>query len=160
MFRVCHPLAGRVCADLPALKVLAQVTPYGQGVRLRLAVGEQAVDENVAKKRGRYETTQGENASALCVIYTDGGYHSGEGEIMGAERAGWGWVAVEGGDGVDDTTATSIARACGPVHLDPTAEGFVGASKLSNNTAEGQGLVARSCGLLMRPACHGGRWSW
>ena len=139
--RVQLALKTWVCADLPALKVLAQVTPYGQGVRLRLAVGEQAVDENVAKKRGRYETMQDENASALCVIYTDGGYHSGEGEIMGAERAGWGWVAVEGGDGVDDTTATSIARACGPVHLDPTAEGFVGASKLSNNTAEGQGLV-------------------
>ena len=48
---------------------------------------------------------------------------------------------MEGGDGVDDTTATSIARACGPVHLDPTSEGFVGAGKLSNNTAEGQGLV-------------------
>ena len=92
--RVQLALKTWVWADLPALKVLAQATPYGQGVRLRLAVGERAVDENVAKRRGRYETMQDENASVPCVIYSDGGYHSGEGEIMGAERAGWGWVAV------------------------------------------------------------------
>ena len=63
-----------VWADLLALKVLAQATPYGQGVRLRLAVGERAVDENVAKRRGRYETMQDENASVPCVIYSDRGY--------------------------------------------------------------------------------------
>ena len=139
--RVQLALKTWVWADLPALKVLAQVRPCGQGVRLRLTVEERAVHENDVNRRGRYETIQDENTSLPCVIYTDGGYHSGEGEIMGAERAGWGWVAVEGGDGIDDTTATSIARACGPVHLDPTSEGYVGADKLSNNTAEGQGLV-------------------
>ena len=48
---------------------------------------------------------------------------------------------MEGGDGDADDTATDIAHACGPVHLDPTTEGYVGAHKLSNNTAEGQGLV-------------------
>ena len=139
--RVQLALKTWVWADLPALKVLAQVRPCGQGVRLRLTVEERAVHENDVNRRGRDETIQDENASLPCVIYTDGGYYSGEGEIMGAERAGWGWVAVEGGDGIDDTTATSIARACGPVHLDPTSEGYVGADKLSNNTAEGQGLV-------------------
>ena len=59
--------------------------------------------------------------------------------------------AVEGGDGDADDTATDMAHACGPVHLDPTTEGHVGAHKLSNNTAEGpSGLsrgpdVARTC---------------
>ena len=77
---------------------------------------------------------------------------------MGAERAGWGWVAVEGGDGIDDTTATCIARACGPVHLDPTSEGYVGADKLSNNTAEGQGLVEALMWLAHASSvCRGAR---
>jgi len=75
------------------------------------------------------------------VVYTDGGYDSGTAQVMGSERAGWGWVAVSGGNGEDDGEAVEMARACGPVVLESSADNFVGAVKLSNNTAEAQALV-------------------
>ena len=37
--------------------------------------------------------------------------------------------------------AWEVAHACGPVELEPDAPAYVGASRLSNNTAEGQGLA-------------------
>ena len=139
--RVKLTLKTWVWADVPRMRVAAQVKLGGQGVQLFLSVRECAEDEVERGRRERCKALEGDAARPTCVIYTDGGYHSGEGEFMGTERAGWGWVAVEGGDGDADDTATDIAHACGPVHLDPTTEGYVGAHKLSNNTAEGQGLV-------------------
>ena len=70
------------------------------------------------------------------VVYCDGGY-----EERPVERAGWGWVVVTGGDGGEDVAAQEVARACGPVELEPDAHAYVGASRLSNNSAEGQGLA-------------------
>ena len=148
-----------VWADVSAMQVSAQVTVGHQGVRLHLNVVANAAE---AARQERRKTVEGPDCVPTCVIYTDGGYHSGQGENMGAERAGWGWVAVEGGDGNQDEGATDIAHACGPVHLDPTTPGYVGALKLSNNTAEGQGLaeallwlaqsaVPRGALVLVRP---------
>ena len=139
--RVKLTLKAWVWADMTETRVAAQVVPSGHGVRLCLRLEESTENDTEKRRRERCEALEDNASNPTCVIYTDGGYHSGEGEIMGAERAGWGWVAVEGGDGDADIAASDIARACGPVHLDPTAEGYVGARKLSNNTAEGQGLA-------------------
>ena len=49
---------------------------------------------------------------------------------MRSVRVGVGW-RWKGGGGDADDTATDIAHACGPVHLDPTTEEYVGAHKLS-----------------------------
>ena len=71
-----------VWADVPEMRVAAQVTLGGQGVQLLLCVRECAEDEVERGRRERCGVLEGDAATPTCVIYTDGGYHSGEGEIM------------------------------------------------------------------------------
>ena len=62
---------------------------------------------------------------------------------------------------MDDMDARVVARACGPVDLDPSEPGFIGATRLTNNTAESQALAEglrwilrsqppASCAILVR----------
>ena len=115
----------------PPDKVQARVAARPGGVELSLEVCE-------AEERRRRRIGPVVTELPSCVIYTDGGY---EGAGVGSERAGWGWVAVQGGDGIGDEGAWEVARACGQVELDPASLAHLGALKLSNNTAEGQGLA-------------------
>ena len=78
-------------------RVGVRVSAYSGGVALALDVGISLAEE---ERRRRLVASVGEEEKPECVIYTDGGYESGQGG--GPECAGWGWVAVEGGDGRGD----------------------------------------------------------
>ena len=127
--------------------------PEGATVRLGLCVGAggnivaqvcATPDRDEARRR---DSVGGVKCAVAApedwVIYPDGGY-----KAEPEERAGWGWVAVTGGDGCDDVDATELARACGQVELEEGAESYVGARCLSNITAEGQGLAEALMWLL------------
>ena len=127
----------------------------GISLSLRVLPGDAEV-----RRRRCLRRLVGDTDVPVCVIYTDGGYEDGTG--LRAEGAGWGWVAVEGGDGDLDSEACEVARSCGPVDIDPDSPTYVGAEKLSNNTAEAQGLaeamlwlaqstVSRGSLVLLRP---------
>ena len=158
---------GELCCGLPetgadvpgALVAVAAVrvasgtsVMVGGRVRLSLSVGawtEDSATEEMARLVALRGLGPGVGSDAL-VIYTDGAYTSGrDGHHLQAEAAGWGWVAVTGGDGGVDASAWEVACASGPVELDAEAEAYVGATRLSNNTGEGQALAEALQWLLL-----------
>ncbi len=62
------------------------------------------------------------------VAYLDGSSDAG--------LAGWGSAIVTGGDGIDDTDATCITEAHGPVVTIPDHPAYLGAKAFTNITAE------------------------
>ena len=154
---VCAPLrvaggAAGTFVRVP-LSIGVRAPLLGAGVRVRLSVGPAgrvalaaaACDPSERQRRAAYAKWAAEASAHPTptdwVVYTDGGYERGGNDAaLTAECAGWGWVAVSGGDGEADSEAVELARACGPVDLDEHAPEFLGARRLSNNVAEGQGL--------------------
>ena len=67
-------------------------------------------------------------------MYTDGAYdQAGKG---GAQKGGFGFVIVRGGDGMADEKAREITRGWGQVQTSPASPAFLGADEHTNNTAE------------------------
>ena len=62
------------------------------------------------------------------VAYLDGSSDAG--------LEGWGSAIVTGGDGIDDTDATCVTEAHGPVVTNPDHSAYLGAQAFTNNTAE------------------------
>ena len=50
--------------------------------------------------------------------------------------AGWGFAIVTGGDWINDTDATCVTEAHGPVVTNPDHPAYLGAQAFTNNTAE------------------------
>ena len=53
-----------------------------------------------------------------------------------AGLAGWGFDIVTGGGGINDTAATCITEAHGPLVTNPDHPAYLGAQAFTNNTAE------------------------
>ena len=74
--------------------------------------------------------------SGVPAVYVDG---------SGAGEGGWGVVAVSGSTGGADRAAELVAEHYGPVTIVATAPPFLGATRVTNNTAEltafGEGLA-------------------
>ncbi len=48
----------------------------------------------------------------------------------------WGFAIATGGDGIDDTDATCVTKAHGPVVTNPDHPTYLGAQAFTNHTAE------------------------
>ena len=74
--------------------------------------------------------------SGVPAVYVDG---------SGAGEGGWGVIAVSGSRGGADRSAELVAEHYGPVVVDATAPPCLGATRVTNNTAEltafGEGLI-------------------
>jgi hypothetical protein len=66
----------------------------------------------------------------VIVAYLDGS--------LDARQAGWVFTIVIGGDGIDNTDATCVTEAHGPVvgGTSPDHPAYLGAKAFTNNTAE------------------------
>ena len=62
------------------------------------------------------------------VAYLDGSSDSG--------LAGWGFAIVTGGDEINNTAATCVTEAHGPVVTNPDHPAYPGAQAFTNNAAE------------------------
>ena len=85
--------------------------------------------------------------------YCDGSY-TPQKHPRNVELAGWASAIVRGGDGQADVGATVVAEGWGPVVLDEDAPQFLGATRLTNNTAELTGLIETL--LILRRALDAG----
>ena len=85
-------------------------------------------------------------AESDTVIYMDGAYD--QADEGGTQKGGFGFVVVNGGDGVEDTHATEIARGWGQVTTDKASPVYIDACEHTNNTAELTALAEAMCWLL------------
>ena len=100
-----------------------------------------------ADGRRSLSTTSSSSSSSLngispetVIIYTDGSCKGNSNVAQRQPPAGWGWVAITNGNGLDDEEGEVIAEQCGPVIISSTEkteeDHYLGAKVRSNNTAE------------------------
>ena len=131
------PLSVGVYATPLDPRVCTQLTPGANGgITLNLLVVDVMEGQRLATLQ-QWSANGAEPSSEDWVVYTDGGHEGGGKNATIAESAGWGWVAVSGGNTITDESASLLTQACGPVELNELAPAFIGARKLSNNVAEG-----------------------
>ena len=92
------------------------------------------LDPPVMRAIAKAAPTQPTAEATDTVVYTDGAYdQAGKG---GAQKGGFGFVIVRGGDGDQDREAREVARGWGQVQTNKASPAYLGAVEHTNNTAE------------------------
>ena len=83
-------------------------------------------------------------------IFTDGSYHAAVKRRQKRGFAGWGFVVYDSGKEI--TFENEVTSFFGPVVIFSTNQGYLGATKMSNNTAELSAIIEAMIWTFQRPS--------